>query len=305
MEKSATGLKSSMEREHKAAVAEYFSRNTPFWDSVYDCFCKETQGLYAYFMAKRKKAILELVDGYCQGRVMRVLDVGCGPGVIMEEMLARGHRVVAMDISENMIRRANEKAAKIDSSRSLCFRGDIEALPIQNASVDIVLCLGVLPYLDRDQCGIGEISRVVKDGGMVIVVLPNMLRVNTLLDPYYYLCRSWQYLWFHICGRKAKEVGSSAPDTIGANKTFEIRRYIYGQLDSLFEACNLRKVHVSGVESGPLTFWKKQFLPGKVSISVYEFLEKMSEKRCFSWLKALAGQWVLLFEKSGSVFPEE
>lgn len=290
-----------MERKHKAAVADFFSRNTPFWDSIYDCGREEVQGLYAFFMAKRKKAILEFVDDFCQGRVMLILDVGCGPGVIMEEMLARGHRVVAMDISENMVSRAKEKIAKYESPESFCFQGDIEALPIQNSSVDIVLCLGVLPYLDSDRRGVEEISRVVKTGGIVIVVLPNMLRISTLLDPYYYLCRAWHYVWFHMCGRKVKEARRAVPDTFGENKIFNIRRYFFGQLDSLFEACNLRKLHISGVEYGPLTFWKKEYLPNSASIRLYNFFEKTSEKRCFFWIKALAGQWVLLFEKNNVI----
>lgn len=287
-----------MESEHKAAVADFFTKETSFWDSIYDGNNREVRGLYAFFMAKRKAAILELVDDYCQGRVMRILDVGCGPGVIMEEMLARGHSVVAMDISENMVRCAREKAAKYESSGNICFRGDVEALPIQNDAFDIVLCLGVLPYLDSDLRGVAEISRVVKKGGIVIVVLPNMLRISTLLDPYYYLLRVWQYVWFHMCGGKGRDVRRIEADTFGANTSFQIRRYVFGQLDSLFGSFNLRRVSVSGVEYGPLTLWRKEYLAKSLSIRLYGFIEKISKIECFFWVKTLAGQWVLLFEKT-------
>lgn len=283
---------------HRNDVENFFSRNTEFWDSIYGAPPGPGKHLFSSIMTRRKKAVLKTVDVYSGGSALMVLDTGCGPGVIMEELLERGHRVIAMDISHQMLREAHRKASRRDTGSSLCLQGDIETLPLGNDCVDMVLCLGVLPYLKEDRNGISEMRRVLRTGGIVIVVIPNLLRVTTLLDPYYYLCRAWQYFWYRVRGNATMKTSGQSADDFGQNRTFGIRRYHYGELESLFRVYGFNRTCLDGVEYGPLTFWKREFLPDSVSLRINDTLERLSDIQCLRWIKVLAGQWILCFEKT-------
>ena len=128
--------------------------------------------------------------------------------MIIEELARRGHTVAGIDLSEEMVREANERLRTYHAGRPPCRQGDVEHLPFKEGSMDVVLCLGVLPYLHEDHAALSEIRRVLKKGGMGILVLPNLLRLGILFDPYYYLRRSWEYAWFQILA--GQEEGAAA-----------------------------------------------------------------------------------------------
>jgi SAM-dependent methyltransferase len=70
----------------------------------------------------------------------RILDVGCGYGRIAVPLAIAGHRVTGIDLSPTMIASAREKAAA--ASVGIPFAvGSMTALPYDDASFDVVLCL--------------------------------------------------------------------------------------------------------------------------------------------------------------------
>ena len=285
------------EISHKRSVANFFSRNTNYWKSVYESSPNNTDQFTNVSMLKRKTIVIEMVDRYAFNQSLNVLDVGCGPGVILEAMLVRGHSVRGLDLSEDMVREANERLGCYGQSNSLCAKGDIEALPFADESLDAVLCLGVLPYLREEQNGVHEMSRVLRKGGLAIVVMPNLIKLGNVLDPYYYLCRSWQYLWYHLLGTMSGGSQTDDSHVFGNNKAFGIRRYTLTQIDRLFEESGLQKIETAGVEYGPLTIWKKELLPSEISIRISAFIDQLSHLNGFKWVQMLSSQWVISFIK--------
>jgi ubiquinone/menaquinone biosynthesis C-methylase UbiE len=94
----------------------------------------------------------------------RVLDAACGTGRHSEYLAGRGHRVVGVDRSPEMLERARRKVPAGD------FReGDLEALPLAPGSVDAVVCALALVHLPRVAGAIREFARVVRSGGRVII----------------------------------------------------------------------------------------------------------------------------------------
>ena len=98
-----------------------------------------------------------------------VLDLGCGTGsltaVLLGKLGERG-RVVAVDISPAMLAQAR---AKISDERVSWHVGDVCALPVEDASIDRVLCYSVWPHFDDYAAAIREIERVLRPGGQLHV----------------------------------------------------------------------------------------------------------------------------------------
>ena len=283
---------------HKRNVEEFFSKNTAYWESVYGDQ-EEMHGLTGDIMVGRKNNVLSMVDRYADTRKLRILDVGCGPGIILEEMVARGHHGTGIDLSREMVNEANARLKKYNAgAEPSCSQGNVESLPFQSESMDVVLCLGVLMYLQDERKAISELSRVLKKGGIAVVVLTNLLKIGNLFDPYYYLCRSWQYVWYHVLNRKKTQLDRVLePDDFALNKNFAIRRYTMNQVRGMFDRHNLYHVYTAGVEYGPPTFWRKSFLPVKMERKISSCLDRLSRQRGFSWFKMFANQWVICLKK--------
>jgi arsenite methyltransferase len=100
----------------------------------------------------------------------RVLDVGCGPGFYVEELLdvvGPDGTVVGVDASPEMLAAA---AARCARHPNVAFhRGDATALPVDDESFDAALCVQVLEYVDDATAALAQIHRALRPGGRVVV----------------------------------------------------------------------------------------------------------------------------------------
>jgi cyclopropane fatty-acyl-phospholipid synthase-like methyltransferase len=101
-----------------------------------------------------------------------VLEVGCGVGYTACEIAKRyGARVVGIDLSENMITNAKQRAKESKLDRLVEFRvEDVTKLPFDDAAFDVVIMesfLNILGETDAIEAALHEISRVTKPGGRV------------------------------------------------------------------------------------------------------------------------------------------
>jgi len=98
---------------------------------------------------------------------LRVLDVGCGGGLLAEEFARLGCAVTGVDPSEESLAAAREHASTlglvIEYQRA---RG--EALPFAADSFDVVYCCDVLEHVDDPRQVLAETARVLKPGGVYL-----------------------------------------------------------------------------------------------------------------------------------------
>jgi 2-polyprenyl-6-hydroxyphenyl methylase/3-demethylubiquinone-9 3-methyltransferase len=95
-------------------------------------------------------------------RPCRLLDLGCGGGLIANELVKNGHSVVGVDISDACL----EVAARHDSTqRAVWVRGDARALPFADASFDAVCAMDVLEHIEPVEVVVAEVARVLRPGG--------------------------------------------------------------------------------------------------------------------------------------------
>jgi ubiquinone/menaquinone biosynthesis C-methylase UbiE len=96
------------------------------------------------------------------------LDIGAGPGSITIVLAQGGFDTYAVDLSFRMLRN-NRKYAGNDAKLAQC---SAESLSYKNGAFDIVTAAGVLEYVDDDNKALGEILRVLKPGGTLIISVP-------------------------------------------------------------------------------------------------------------------------------------
>ncbi|MCG8404738.1 MAG: class I SAM-dependent methyltransferase [Phycisphaerales bacterium] len=104
-----------------------------------------------------------------------VLDMGCGTGVMAPFVLNAGLDYFGIDLSEEMVEHARKTAdlcAKQGQTVELST-GDVDAIQYPDAHFDCVIALGLLEYLDDVEAAVGELSRVTKIGGTIIVSVPS------------------------------------------------------------------------------------------------------------------------------------
>src|SRR5207302_6359910 len=97
----------------------------------------------------------------CDPRGLRVLDVGCGGGLLAEEFAGLGCEVVGVDPSEGSLEVAREHARDRDLEiRYIRARG--EQLPFGDEEFGAVYCCDVLEHVDDVAAAVTEAARVLE-----------------------------------------------------------------------------------------------------------------------------------------------
>jgi SAM-dependent methyltransferase len=117
-------------------------------------------------LRERVSTFEKLLDGGLLPDGARVLELGCGAGTYVRLLGARGHRVVGLDYSLPSLSRA-KTADPSGAGRYLA--GGAYALPFAAASLQAVICIGVLQVLDRPGQALDEMTRVLQPGGLLLV----------------------------------------------------------------------------------------------------------------------------------------
>lgn len=115
------------------------------------------------------EATKELIEICHVDKSSYVLDVGCGVGITACYMARKyGFKVVAIDVSEDMIKRAEERAKRKDVQDKVEFRvANAQSLPFEDDLFDAVICESVNAFIKNKQKAINEYKRVTKPGGYV------------------------------------------------------------------------------------------------------------------------------------------
>lgn len=149
------------ERRLKSVLAKRRSKSEEFFASA----SGQWDHLRAELFGNRfhLHAMLALVDP-----TLTVGDLGCGTGQVSELIAPHVAKVVAVDGSNDMVQSARKRLKGMDQVE--VRRGDMEALPIDDAQLDVAITALVLHHVPEPARALAEMHRVLKPGGRVLIV---------------------------------------------------------------------------------------------------------------------------------------
>ena len=101
---------------------------------------------------------------------LKVADLGCGEGYLTLEASRWASKVIAVDRSATVLKRAQALSARRRVKNVVWKRGDLERLPIRDGSVDVALFSQALHHADDPQAAINEATRILTPGGRVLIL---------------------------------------------------------------------------------------------------------------------------------------
>ena len=143
-------------------------------DKIQDRFTTTAES-FSDFVLTRRAGEAELVakmatDGMSRTPSSSALDVACGPGTLSLPLLARFGRVVSVDFTPEMLRKARQSAERAGRSNLQLVRADAYALPFQPGSFDLAVCGYALHHLLEPGRVVHNLTQMVRRGGRVAVV---------------------------------------------------------------------------------------------------------------------------------------
>jgi len=279
-------------QSQKNSTGEYFSLRTDFWDEVYNTNC-ENDGFTMQEMRKRKDTVFNLLENKVNGTSLKALDVGCGAGHYMRELIDSGFETYGVDISKQMVKVAKSNINQNYNIDANVLCSDCENLPFPDKYFDIITCIGVLEY-NSDEVGVlKELKRVIKNDGHVIFTLPNLFKLRNVLDAYYYIIRFWKYLKVKIAGRYLTTKPVSLHSEYSKNDNFTNSRYTFKQLKKIIQKSELVDVEIKGIGYGPFRIWRKRIFPDRLSVRLSIFIEKLQMLKTLNFLNNFANRWII------------
>ncbi len=160
-------------RIHDAWKSAY--RNNPLQDRCNDRMLERVLGL------------MGLADG------ARVLDAGCGTGEHTIRLAKRGYVCTGVDLSEPALERARRAAGEQEVTARVRFIScGLEDLSLLGDGFDAVHCRGVLMHIPRWEDALGQLCKVLRPGGKIVILESNHRSVEFALVRFVRLFRRGQ-----------------------------------------------------------------------------------------------------------------
>jgi ubiquinone/menaquinone biosynthesis C-methylase UbiE len=290
--------------ETRRRVNAHFRAQANYWDEIY-----RSRTVFALIHQRRLAAVLSLVDQLSLRPGSRVLEVGCGAGLIAACLAQRGFMVEAVDSVDAMIRLTRERAEAAGVGQFVITSlGDIQHLAFQDNQFSLVLAIGVIPWLSSPRPAIQEMARVVHPGGYLIFTMDNLWRLDYVLDPL-------KSPIFSSVRRAARKILGSPglsplkwvldnmilPSEAAQPETERLSTHCHSiqEVDGAIAGAGLKKVGLTTLGFGPFSFFDREILPGAVGVKLHRALQRMADRQ-WPWIRSAGGQFLTLARKSGA-----
>ncbi|MEM3402349.1 MAG: methyltransferase domain-containing protein [Candidatus Hadarchaeales archaeon] len=124
----------------------------------------ETAEKYDARYAEIQRGKLRYLQRYLPKKISRLLDVGCGTGLLLAELEERAEEAYGVDLSSEMLKVARKRCRK-----SKLLVADAENLPFEDGFFDCIVSFTLLQNLPNPPAAVKEMARVLKKGGTAII----------------------------------------------------------------------------------------------------------------------------------------
>jgi 2-polyprenyl-3-methyl-5-hydroxy-6-metoxy-1,4-benzoquinol methylase len=122
---------------------------------------------YDYVNDVTRNRYLQWVDGLEKfRRTNRILDVGCGDGIFLEQAKKRGWDVHGTEYAEKWVNRCREKGISM-------IQGKMDPSNYEAGSFDAVIYMEVIEHINNPREELDNARKVLRDGGVVFLTTPN------------------------------------------------------------------------------------------------------------------------------------
>lgn len=244
----------------QSQVTAYFDSTASYWDGVY-----RGENLQDLIYQRRQSLVLTYVDAGGPPTDASALEIGCGAGHLTTELAARARAVRAVDASQAMV---DATAARVSDAqlqeRVSVSRADAHTLPFPSGHFDLVVAVGVIPWLHSPATAVVEMGRVLRPGGVLVLTADNRARLTSFTDPRRVIAipplkRLYRAL------RRQDMVGISRLDTPRS-------------IDRMLAQAGLRPAARATVGFGPLSFMGRAIFEGETGLAIDRRLQALADR---------------------------
>jgi ubiquinone/menaquinone biosynthesis C-methylase UbiE len=251
--------------EQQKRVDAHFEVASAYWKEIYE-FGDVDAAIYRL----RSSVILELQRELALSTERPILEIGCGSGLISAQLARDGYTVQAVDSADAMIKLARQRAEEAGvGDRVITTIRDVHELGFPDNSFDLVLKIGVAPWLHSLDKAVREVARVLRPGGYLITTADNWWRLNYWLDPRY----------FPPLGPVRKGVRSALERlNLRQPSGAAARLHSIREFDASLAAAGFEKIEGRTVGFGPFSFLGRKMLPDSSGVEVHQWLQNLADQ---------------------------
>jgi ubiquinone/menaquinone biosynthesis C-methylase UbiE len=271
-------------REEQKLVNTLFDQGSTYWTNLYT-----HHDVFGVIHQQRRALALQYFDSLAVSKNARILEIGCGAGLTTIAIAQRGYRLEAMDSVPAMVELTKKHAQEHGVGNSVHVSGgDAHALAFPENSFDVILAMGVIPWLHTPDVALKEMTRILSPGGFIILNADNRYRLNHLLDP-----------WLLPVLVPVKEGAKKLLGKTGLRKQSQVARphmYTVAEFNAYLKNAGLNIVQSQMLGYGPFTIFNRRILSDAFGVKLQARLQRYANQQA-PILSKTGSQYVVLAKK--------
>jgi ubiquinone/menaquinone biosynthesis C-methylase UbiE len=153
--------------------------NTGYWSDFFDDYVKKHKGncdsLYYIESIEHKENFKKILQVLSDNPDSVILDAGCGVGEFLIPASYNCKLIYGIDISNESVKRCGENLKERNIENASLKVSSLTEIPFENGSMDKILCISVLQYLDfpEIETAFREFKRILKNKGVLVINFAN------------------------------------------------------------------------------------------------------------------------------------
>jgi ubiquinone/menaquinone biosynthesis C-methylase UbiE len=248
-------------------VNRLFDSEFSVWEDIY-----QRKDLASIQIRERHAVALRIIEELSLPTKTRVLEIGCGAGFMAIALARKGFTVDAVDSVPKMLEltQAHARQAGVDNQIHATLI-DANDLAFRDQSFNLIVALGVIPWLHDLKKAMLEIARVLVTGGHIVMSSINRYGAYQLIDP----LTTPAFKLIRKSARRALErSGLCDPQ-----EKPEPHNHSIAEFKTYLQQSHMVDIKNTPLGFGPFTFLQHNLLPNRIGIKVHYKLLQYANTR--------------------------